>query len=244
MASVSAVYYGLKNLANKDQKGFITPLVFNEFANIAQINIFNGMLDEEMLISKYRKARNIDAGRDKSRVKQIQEDLSSFTKTETLSGSQGLYKKPDDFSRIISAKTFGQFMLGQSTSTTIDLIFDEEKAEYILQSDLSRPTESNPVAIISSDIEVFPTSIKKIQVKYYKTPAGLDPITGIRVASTPRFGYSTVNGVEQFIPSQSVDFELPNHYIPKIIMEIGKMVGVSINEADLFQYGTAEEVKQ
>ena len=135
-------------------------------------------------------------------------------------------------------------MLGQSTSTTIDLIFDEEKAEYILQSDLSRPTESNPVAIISSDIEVFPTSIKKIQVKYYKTPAGLDPITGIRVASTPRFGYSTVNGVEQFIPSQSVDFELPNHYIPKIIMEIGKMVGVSINEADLFQYGTAEEVKQ
>ena len=105
-------------------------------------------------------------------------------------------------------------------------------------------TESNPVAIISSDIEVFPTSIKKIQVKYYKTPAGLDPITGIRVASTPRFGYSTVNGVEQFIPSQSVDFELPNHYIPKIIMEIGKMVGVSINEADLFQYGTAEEVKQ
>lgn len=244
MASVSAVYYGLKNLANKDQKGFITPMVFNEFANIAQISIFNRMFDEEMLITKYRKARNIDSGRDKSRLKQLQEDLSAFTKTETISGIQGQFAKPEDFSKAISAKTFGQFLLGQSTSTTIDLIFDEEKAEYILQSDLSRPTESSPVAIVSYDIEVFPTTIKKIQLKYYKTPAGLDPITGSRVASTPRFGYTTVNGVEQFVPSQSVDFELPNHYVPKLILEIGKMVGISINEADLFQYGQVEEVKQ
>ena len=46
MVSVIEVYTILKNLANKEQKGFITPAVFNSFASIAQRNIINEMFKE------------------------------------------------------------------------------------------------------------------------------------------------------------------------------------------------------
>ena len=43
MASVNEVYSALKNLANKDERGFITPKVFNTFTSIAQNKIFNDL---------------------------------------------------------------------------------------------------------------------------------------------------------------------------------------------------------
>ena len=39
MASINEVYSALKNLANKDERGFITPKVFNTFTSIAQNKI-------------------------------------------------------------------------------------------------------------------------------------------------------------------------------------------------------------
>ena len=46
MVSVLQVYTALKDLANKEQKGFITPQVFNSFAALAQMNIYNEMFSE------------------------------------------------------------------------------------------------------------------------------------------------------------------------------------------------------
>jgi hypothetical protein len=46
MASVNTVYTALKNLANKDQRGFITPAVFNSFAGVAQLNVYNSLFDK------------------------------------------------------------------------------------------------------------------------------------------------------------------------------------------------------
>ncbi len=45
MASVNRVYSALKDLVNKDQRGFVTPAVFNNFAQVAQMNIYNDMFD-------------------------------------------------------------------------------------------------------------------------------------------------------------------------------------------------------
>ena len=46
MVSVLQVYTALKDLANKEQKGFITPQVFNSFAALAQMNVYNEMFSE------------------------------------------------------------------------------------------------------------------------------------------------------------------------------------------------------
>jgi hypothetical protein len=46
MVSVIQVYNALKDLVNKEQKGFITPQVFNSFAPVAQMNIYNELFAE------------------------------------------------------------------------------------------------------------------------------------------------------------------------------------------------------
>ena len=46
MISISEVYDAVRDLANKDQKGFVTPAVFNTFAAVAQQNVYNKIFDE------------------------------------------------------------------------------------------------------------------------------------------------------------------------------------------------------
>jgi hypothetical protein len=244
MASVNEVYSALKNLANKDERGFITPKVFNTFTTIAQNKIFNDLFNE-LTKAQTMRARNIDAKTHQSYIKRLEEDLAYFSKESTLSQSNGVFGKPDDLSRIISMKTHGAYVFGQSTSTPIDVIYDESKIEYILQSDLSAPSATHPVAMVSEDIEVFPTSVKKIKVRYYKYPEGRNVSTGARTALTPRYNATNLGAsTEVFDPTTSVDFELPDHYVPTLVIEIGKMVGINLRDQDVVAYTNAEEQKQ
>jgi|TARA_R110000796_G_scaffold244936_2_gene368350 hypothetical protein len=243
MASVNEVYSALKSLANKDERGFITPKVFNTFAAVAQNKIFNKLFSD-MTIAQTLRARNLDGELHLSLNKRIKEDLAYFSKESNITQASGVFLKPEDLSRIISIKTQGSYVFGTSTSTPVDIIYDESKIEYILQSDLSAPSANHPVAIVSNDIEVFPTTIKKIKVRYYKQPEGRNPVDGLRTILTPRYNAISLGGSnEVFDPTTSVDFELPEHYIPEIIIEIGKMVGISLKDQEVYSYSSTESQK-
>lgn len=244
MASVNEVYSALKNLANKDERGFITPKVFNTFTTIAQNKIFNDLFNDTVKAKTYR-MRNLDAAGDKSFGKRIQEDLAYFSKESSVSQSNGVFSKPEDLARVISVKTSGAYVFGTSTSTPIDIIYDESKIEYILQSDLSAPSATHPVALISEDIEVFPTNIKKIKIRYYKYPEGRSVSTGARTALSPRYNATNLGASnEVFNVATSVDFELPDHYVPQLVVEIGKMIGLNLRDQDVVAYTNGEEQKQ
>ena len=62
MASVLNVYNALKNLSNKEQKGFITPNVFNSFAPIAQMNVYNEMF-RDFTGAKQQNRASLDSGK-------------------------------------------------------------------------------------------------------------------------------------------------------------------------------------
>lgn len=246
MASVNEVYSALKNLANKDERGFITPKVFNTFTTVAQNKIFNDLFND-MTKAKTLRMRNVDAKTHLAFTKRLEEDLAYFSKESSVSQSNGVFAKPDDLARIISMKTSGAYVFGTSTSTPIDVIYDESKIEYILQSDLSAPSSSHPVAMVSEDIEVFPTTVKKIKVRYYKYPEGRNVSTGARTALSPRYNATNLGGSnEVFDPTTSVDFELPDHYVPTLILEIGKMIGINLRDQEVFAYtsGEAQQQKQ
>ena len=230
MASVSAVYDTLKDLVNKDQNGFITPAIFNNFAQVAQIRIFNKLFDELKDAKRMSKA-GFNPGRDKSRFKRIEEDLAVFARTATIAKNQTTlrFDKPIDLSRIISSTTNGSILLGQSTRTPIEMCYDEDKIERILISDISRPTEDFPVALISQDIEIFPESINRIRVRYYKIPEGVDYL-GNASANPPQYAITTIGGVETFNAVNSYDFELPEHYLEELVIEIAQMAGVNLRD--------------
>jgi len=244
MASVKEVYQALKSLANKDERGFITPKVFNTFTSIAQNKIFNDLFNE-MAKAKTLRLRNVDAKTHHSYTKRLEEDLAYFSKESTETQSNGVFAKPEDMARVISMRTAGAYVFGTSTSTPIDVIYDESKIDYILQSDLSAPSTSHPVAIMTENIEVFPTTISKIKVRYYKYPEGRSVSTGARTPFSPRYDATSLGGVnENFNTATSVDFELPDHYIPNLVIEIGKMIGINLRDQDVFAYTSGEEQKQ
>ena len=234
MASVNRVYSALKDIANKDQRGFISPAVFNNFASLAQMNIYNRLFDEASINKRLRNAQS-DAGRDKSRVKQANEDLSYFSKLSTISLTTGVGDKPSDLARVISIITT------DATAKNVEIVYDEEKIDYILRSTLSAPSTSFPVALVSSDVQVFPTSIASVKMRYYKQPEGLNVTTGARVAIQPKFGYTVVAGKEVYSAANSVDFELPEHYFSDLVVEIAKLIGINLRDQDVYTYSMNEE---
>lgn len=227
-ASISLVYDTLLDLANKDQQGFVSVGEFNNFAQIAQLNIYNGLFDE-LKDAKRLDRSGFNPMRDKSRTKRIEEDLAYFSKKATVSKSSGIFNKPTDLSRIISISTAGSILLDQSTKKPIELCYDEEKIERVLISNLSAPTEDFPVALVSDAIYVFPTSVNKIEVRYYKLPQGRTS-DGTRTATQPTHA---ITGV-------STDFELPEHYTSDLVYEIGKMIGINLRDADVVNYTSQE----
>jgi len=230
-ASTELVYSTLQNLANKDQQGFVNKAEFNRFAEIAQLNIFNSLFDELKDSMRMSKA-GFNPGRDKARIKRIQEDLAFFSKKATITKSGDSFSKPSDLSRVIGLYTFGDILLDQSTKTPVEICYDEEKIERILLNNLSAPTEDFPVALVAEDIQIFPTSISKIELRYYKQPEGRSTSTGARTTTMPSMGNL----------SASADFELPSHYASDLVYEIGKMIGLNLRDQQIVAY-TGQEMQ-
>jgi len=253
MVSVQQVYDTLKDLANKDQKGFITPAVFNNFAGVAQINIYNELF-QELVKAKQIQRQNFDPGRDKSVRKQVTEDLSVFIVSDfelEVDSSDGIFFKPANLSKIISISSTNEGRPGiEYTSSTssynrkqVELVYDAEKIDRILTSNLSTPTEDFPVALIAQDIEVFPSEIDKIRVTYYRRPGSID-INGDATNLLPT--YASVIGAfgEQFNPNSSLDFMLPPHYTTELVMEMAKLIGVRLRDPNLAGFAAQEEASE
>ena len=240
MASVNRVYSTLKGIVNKDQKGFVTPAIFNEFASVAQMNIYNRLFDQANNALRFRRA-GLDAGRDLSKDKQVKEDLSVFAKTASLTKSGDVFSKPSYLGRIISMRTAATFSGGSYSGNQVSILYDQDDIDRVLSSDLSKPTSTSPVALVSSDIEVFPTDISTMVMRYYKLPQGLNPTSGAKSVDQPKFGYSTaVAGVELYSASSSVDFELPEHYFVDLVVEVAQLIGINLRDADVVNYAAKE----
>ena len=254
MVKVAVVYNIVRDLCNKDQKGFVTPAVFNTLARAAQMNVYNEMFNELKIATRLRNSGG-DAGRDKSAYKMVEEDLSYFITSKALAVSgeeadvpavdangQFIFEgdeqvmetveevaqvdKPADLSRIISMNVF-------ETNTSVEIIYDSEKAKRVLNSNLSAPSEEFPIALIDgSNIEIFPQTISSdINIKYYRYPV------------EPKYVALSIGGATGFVVEDVVNcrnFELPDHYLTELVGEIARMIGVRLRDDVLMQYGVTE----
>ena len=254
MVKVAVVYNIVRDLCNKDQKGFVTPAVFNTLARAAQMNVYNEMFNELKIATRLRNSGG-DAGRDKSAYKMVEEDLSYFITSKALNVSgeeadvpaldangQFIFEgdeqvmeaveevakvdKPPDLSRIISMNVF-------ETNTSVEIIYDSEKAKRVLNSNLSAPSEEFPIALIDgSNIEIFPQTISSdINITYYRYPV------------EPKYVGLSIGGTTGFVvedPNNCINFELPDHYLTELVGEIARMIGVRLRDDVLMQYGVTE----
>ena len=253
MISVIDIYNSVRDLCNKDQKGFITPEVFTTFAGIAQQNVFNEMFSELAIAKKARRA-GVDPSRDKSMFKQTLEDLAYFIREVELSDADivaatnddpeydnsdvdvSIFEKPRDLARIISIRT-----MSPETPAQLELVYNPEDIDRIISSNLSTPTSEFPVALIANDIQIFPEDVNSVRIIYYRQPRSIRPTTGqIDFNSGPI--YQDLGG-SITIPdlANCRHFELPEHYKNELIVEIAKMIGIRLRDTILANFAGVEE---
>lgn len=225
--SVYTAYLALKDLANKDQRGYISPDTFNSFAQPAQQMVYNNMFESVRRKKRIRQGQ-IDGGFHLSGVKRIKEDLSLFAKDEPITfGVGGVADKPDDLGYIIAAE--------KTDGTPIHILYDENKLRYLTRSTLAAPTATEPTVLCSNSLQIFPTTVTSMVLRYYKTPTGVD-YSGLKTASLPTYAYTTTNNIETYDPVNSVDFELPEFYLPYLLIELGRMAGLNLRDRDVMSY--------
>ena len=240
MASVLNVYNALKDISNKEQKGFITPNVFNSFAPIAQMNVYNEMF-RDFTSAKQQNRASLDPGRHRSPRKMTAEDLSIYVRDQRLRVSSGnIYSKPDDLGKIISIRVDGEQRGSGTDRVMCEMVYDVEKMNAILGSNLSTPTDQFPVALVSQDIEVFPDTVGGVYLTYYGLPTSYDYGTKNISPLDPQVHF--LQDIPE--PLASKDFMIPDEYEPELIAEMAKLLGVRLRDMNLKQYGVQEEAAE
>lgn len=266
MIDIGRVYNIVRDIANKDQKGFVTPNVFNSLAQVAQMNIYNEMFNELKLSVAMRRSGR-DAGRDKSAYKMVEQDLSTYITNLRVGQDIDAYGEdlidPDDPDVFItvSINPDGAFTfrrprnMAQDISLVIDgtnisaeMVYDSEKVNRILNSRLSAPTDDFPICLVMDDVyQVFPAPSAGVILRYYRKPQSRY-VTGndaglVDYTSPPAFVALTVNAATgQMIqdPQGSRNFDLPPQYLSEVVHEICELVGVSLRDPLLVQYSLGE----
>ena len=245
MASVQQVYNSLKDLTNKEQKGFITPQIFNSLASLAQMNIYNEFFTE-LVEAKKLSRQSFELGRDKSVRKLKLEDLSFMVREATIDSSDNVFNRPEDLSRIISIRSNNSFDFTSVDSRVMcEIMYDVGKMNAILGSNLSTPTESFPVALVGREIEVFPSTIDSIIVTYYKKPTSFEVGTRDELPLQPAYNaFEQFDGSLIFNPVGSRDFMLPDHCVPELVNEMAKLLGVRLRDQSVQATATREEASE
>jgi hypothetical protein len=248
MVSIYRVYNTLKNLANKEQKGFVTPEVFNSFAHMAQLNVFNEIMNEQIEAKKLAKA-GVDTGTVSSMKEKKIEDMSYYyTKVKDSSNTSSV-TKPDNLYKII-------YVTFQDTNTNTsqldndygkcELVYNPHLFEEIKESRLSYFTDNYKVALVgSSKIEVYPAdNSEEYWLHYYSTPGSYqiapNSSTFNRVVLPPVYTPLVIGGMEMFNEQQSRNFDLPASYESEVISEIAGMIGLNLRDQDIQQYSAAK----
>ena len=214
MASVQAVYNSLKDLTNKEQKGFITPQIFNSLASLAQMNIYNEFFTELIDVKKLSR-QGFELGRDKSIRKFKLEDLSFMVRSATVDSSNNVFDRPDDLSRIISIR------------------INNTPTESFPVALIGREIEVFPSTINSIIITYYkkPTSFEVGT----RNESPLQPAYN---------AFEQWDGSLQFNPVGSLDFMLPDHCIPEIVNEMAKLLGVRLRDQNVQVTATREEASE
>jgi hypothetical protein len=220
---IDSVRNTVLSAVNKNNFGYITPDDFNLFAKQAQIDIFEDYFYQyNTWINKMNNRQSGTGYADM--IKLIEDVIDSLSSTATLAYASSKFTLPSDYYYINTIR-YG--------SKEIDRV-SHDKALNLLSSNLTSPSTLYPAYTQEgNNITVYPdTIITNVKSQY------------IRIPKDPKWTYTMTNGSPIFNPyvTDYQDFELPLTDEPLIVAKILKYAGLSIREADVYQFGTAEDI--
>ena len=247
MVNIDAVYQTVLALANKEQRGYITPQEFNLFANQAQQSIFEQYFYD---LNQFKRVPGNQSNHaDMTSI--IEEKIAIFNRRTLLLQLAGgvsfsTFALPNDFYRFINIQAdysanFGNTYVDLAKGQRVVEIMSIAKANELLHSGpLVRPTANRPIAYLQrtagaaleqpSALIVYP-EVPRLRADYVVRP---DQV---------QWGYIVVNEKAIWNPGESENFQLHESEQKNLVIKILKLAGVSIEDAGLVQVATQEEIK-
>lgn len=216
------------SIISKDNRGFITPLEFNQFAKQAQLEIFGQYVYNYSNAINKQNARMHGEGYTDI-PKNMVEVIDSFSVFTGLTYNIGTSKFDLPLDYYFLEKVM------YNNNTEVEKV-SHRKILNLVNSNLTAPTAAYPVYTMDeSGILVYPTSITTNVTTQY-----------LRYPRDPQWTYnSTANGDPFFNPNDPnyVDFELPLDDFANLVIKILEYAGISIREQDVVSAAKSEEVQ-
>jgi len=220
MVNVDTVYQRVLAIANKEQRGYITPLEFNLLANQAQLEIFESYFIElnQALAVPGNESEYSDI------VKTLNEKISVFKKDAALGLSGSHFTYPADMYKLGTLYYAATNLL--SDGVEIQEINYDELLDYY-NSPLTKPNASRPLYIRRQEgLEVVPSTILSgVEATYTKIPTKVE------------WGYVVVNEQALYNAGSSQDFELHVSEETTLVMKILGLAGIVIQKQELMALG-------
>ena len=226
MVNIDTVYQRVLAIANKEQRGYITPQEFNLFANQAQMEIFEQYFYD---INQFGKIPGnnteysdmIDLLEEKINIFKRTKEIPSLTTGDTID-------YPDNVYRIGNL-----YKDGYGIITKVNL----EQLILMNNSLILKPNVERPVYIDKN----------KTLTLYYGDTGTLGPITltFIKKPDTVNWNYNVVG--EQALYDNglnSKDFQLHESEGSSLVLKILSYAGITLKDATLYQVGEATETKK
>jgi hypothetical protein len=214
MILIDTVYQKVLALANKEQRGYITPQDFNLFADQAQMEIFEQYFyDLNQLLKTNNNSDEYANVRDN-----IQEKITIFEQNSSTTGNT---IDPD-----------AVYRLGTISTQYLNYFVEVEEVQqgdltYILQGSLTKPTDKKPIYVRKGKM-----------ITIYPTPPGDFYYNYIRRPEKPNWTYVVINNQALFdANSTTLDFELHASEENQLVNKILRLAGVSNKQPDIMQAG-------
>lgn len=230
MVNVDTVYQTVLAIANKEQRGYITPQEFNLFANHAQMEIF-----EQYFYDKNQFSRIPGNSTEHSDMLDLlKEKISLFKRVGVLPVSNNQAFLPTGVYRVgnIYNNGYGNYKLEE---------VDENELKN-MENSIIQPSAQRPVFVTGGNtnnsnnrlINVYPAnnSINSLRITYVRQPASVN------------WGYNVVDEHALHDFTTSVNFELHASEQSSLVMKILSLAGISLKEDALYQIAESSEVKK
>jgi hypothetical protein len=226
MVNIDDVYQKVLVLANKEQRGYITPQEFNLFANQAQREIFEQYFYD---LNQFSRIHG-DSGEYSDTVHNINEKIAIFERPSGFTGGS--------FDGVASnLYRLGTVIYDHATLGSIEVEeVQQNEVLYINASPLTRPTLNKPVYVRTGDatISVFPTAITNVDCTYVQAPAA------------PEWGYFVIGNkaLHDSSLTKTTHFQLHQSEESELVYKILKLAGITMKSPEVVQVGQTLEQSQ
>jgi hypothetical protein len=223
MVNIDTVYQRVLALANKEQRGYITPQEFNLFANQAQMDIFEQYFYD---LNQFLRVPGNDTAYS-DMITLLEEKIGLFEDSSSVTYNGGA-TLPANIYRL------GTIRYDDSGKHVLINRVSEKELRMMDLGPLTKPSKSNPVYTVKgSSIYLAGITPASVDVSYTKKPAKVN-WTYVIVGEKP---------LVNVYAGDYQSFELHPSEETKLVIKILALAGVAIKDPSLYQIAGAEDNK-